>query len=703
MKFILTDIFNYFEQYLNSKDNYKDPDFNINRRDINLFFHKGFWSGLIFLSFLLVISPSLYAQQGPYKLEEIVVTASRVATPILEASANITVIAREDIEESGATNIVDVLKKEPGVFTANLLNNPKTAQIDIRGFGETGPSNTLFLIDGRRVNNIDLAGADLSQIPIDAIERIEIYRGPVTVLFGDNATGGVVNIILKKGEGRPKAQGSILSGSYGLFLPKMSVSGKEKSFSYYALASYFNTDGYRHNNHLRTKDLFGNLTFDATKKVSLYLQTGFHKDSYGLPGALSLTELKTGIYDRKDSKKPNDSADTEDNFVNLGADIKPNDDIVFSLNGSYRIRHNSAAYPSWYTMRSMKTYGFMPKITITKPVWDFKNTLVAGFDYYVYPTRATDFDPVWFTDSVTKIKRTDYAFYVNNEFYLLKNLLMSAGYRVQKSFWDIDYVDNFGFLPSIDSTVNDKKDAFRLSANYIIERKGEKKGNIFITYAKGFRMAATDELFNVWAFPPVNRELKTQVVKEIDLGARYNFTNWIGGSLTLFQSKTDNELYYDPYTFTNGNYDKTKREGLEAGIYLNPLKNLNLTILYSYIDARFDGGDYDKNKIPFVPKDKFSFKTTYIWNNLTSNITATYVGRRYLISDQKNELPQLPGFMLIDLDFKYRLGKLDGLLGVKNLTGKKYSEYGVAGGWPRQANFYPSPERQFYFGLSYNY
>ncbi|HOP86812.1 MAG TPA: TonB-dependent receptor [Syntrophorhabdaceae bacterium] len=660
----------------------------------------------ILLFFFLVFNPpTTFAQQGPYKLDEIVVTASRIATPLVETQANITIITKEDIEQMGATTVIDIFKGEPGVFTANLLNNPKTAQVDIRGFGETAPSNVLFLIDGRRINGIDMSGADLTQIPVEMIERVEIYRGPATVLFGDNAVAGVINIIMKKGEGKPKAKASIVAGSYGLFSPKLSILGRQERFSYYGLASSYDTEGYRHNNSIRTKDLFGNFSFDALKTLTLNLQTGFHKDTYGLPGALSFDELKTGKYSRKDSKTPDDSADTEDNFINLGADLKPFDDFVFSLNGSYRIRHNSAKYVSsnWYTMRTLKTYGLLPKITLKKSIGSMNNTLVAGFDYYKNPTRATDFSPgLWGTDSVTKITRTDYAFYINEELSPIRDIIISAGYRFQKSFWDINYVDNLGALPFIDRTVNDKKEAFRVSVNYLIG----KRGNAFLTYAKGFRMPVTDELFNVWAIPPVNDALKTQVVKEWDGGVRYNITEWIGSSFTFFYSKTDDEIYYNPYTFSNGNYDKTKRQGVEAAIFLDPLKDLRISIQYSYVDARFDGGEFDNNKIPLVPKDKITFKSSYKWKNLTSNVTLSYLSKRYLISDQKNDLPQLPGVTLIDIDFKYALGNFEALFGIKNLTNKKYSEYGVASylfGQPPLANYYPSPERNFYCGLSYNY
>jgi len=356
-----------------------------------------------------------------------------------------------------------------------------------------------------------------------------------------------------------------------------------------------------------------------------------------------------------------------------------------------------------YSMRTFETYGFTPKVSVKTPLLGLKNTFVAGFDYYKSPASSSDYSPgLWATDSTTKIDKTDYAFYANNEISPVKNLLIGLGYRTQKSFWDIDYKDNFGFIALVNGTVNNRKDAFRASANYLFG----KKGNAFITYAKGFRTPATDELFSTFSVPPINRDLKTQTAKEVGAGVRYNITDWIGGSFTYFQSKTDNEIYYNPLTFVNGNYDRTKREAVEVAVYLNLLKDLSLNFLYSYTDAKFDGGVFDGNTVPLVPKDKFSGKLTYIWNNLTTNVIITYVGNRYMISDQQNQLSKLPGITTLDVNFKYALKGREALFGIKNLTEQKYSEYGVASypfGQPPTGNYYPSPERQFYLGVSYTY
>ena len=239
--------------------------------------------------------------EEPYRLDQIVVTASRVETPLAEAPANVTVITAEQIRESGAQTLVDVFQREPGVFTQNVLGNPKTATIDIRGYGEAAPQNVLFLVNGRRINSIDLSGADLAQIPVDAIERVEVYRGPASVLFGDNAPAGAVNIILKAGEGPPKLSVATTAGSYNFFKPEAMVSGSQDRFSYMAFGSDLNTDGYRHNNALYANDLLGNFGFDVNDSLKLKLTTGLHGDSYGQPGPLYWSALRQGLVDPKDS------------------------------------------------------------------------------------------------------------------------------------------------------------------------------------------------------------------------------------------------------------------------------------------------------------------------------------------------------------------------------------------------------------------
>ena len=107
------------------------------------------------------------------------------------------------------------------------------AYIDIRGIGGDNPyGKTLIMLDGRRLNRTDMASIDWMEIPLNTIEKIEIVRGSGSVLYGDAAISGVINIITKKGQGEPKFNVSVIAGSYGLNDERASVSGATGKWTY---------------------------------------------------------------------------------------------------------------------------------------------------------------------------------------------------------------------------------------------------------------------------------------------------------------------------------------------------------------------------------------------------------------------------------------------------------------------------------------
>lgn len=149
-----------------------------------------------------VCAPVVYAQDAAENivLDEILVTsASSIATSVQDAPASITVIDQETIQTSGARDVRDLLRTVPGL---NLTRgNDGNSGVSFRGLSS---NRTLTLIDGKRVSSRNSFArhyrGDLQIVPVDAIERIEVVRGPMSTLYGSDAMGGVVNIITKKGE-----------------------------------------------------------------------------------------------------------------------------------------------------------------------------------------------------------------------------------------------------------------------------------------------------------------------------------------------------------------------------------------------------------------------------------------------------------------------------------------------------------------------
>ncbi|MCK7608294.1 TonB-dependent receptor [Acinetobacter portensis] len=165
-----------------------------------------FLKNTLAVSVLLVLNTTVAASEqvtektNTTQLEKIVVTASGYGQKIEDAPASISVITAEDLEKRSYSDITDALKNVPGVFVSGGGSNQT---ISIRGMGA---DYTLFLIDGKPMNdgkllttNGGVHGANVNFLPpVEAIERIEVIRGPSSSLYGSDAMGGVINIITKK-------------------------------------------------------------------------------------------------------------------------------------------------------------------------------------------------------------------------------------------------------------------------------------------------------------------------------------------------------------------------------------------------------------------------------------------------------------------------------------------------------------------------
>ena len=162
-------------------------------------------------SLAVVFSPFTLAQTtpvAPVALKDVVVTASRVATPIIDVIADVSIIDRDRLDQAGQSSLLDLLAQQPGVqFTTNGGYRSNSG-IFLRG---ASSSQTLVLIDGLRVGSATSGGAALENIPLERIERIEILRGAASALYGPDAVGGVIQIFT-----RAPTQGLALNANVGV-------------------------------------------------------------------------------------------------------------------------------------------------------------------------------------------------------------------------------------------------------------------------------------------------------------------------------------------------------------------------------------------------------------------------------------------------------------------------------------------------------
>ena len=143
---------------------------------------------------LCIFSFCLYAQEN----RSYIVTAARDTEEAFEAAGNVIVITSDDIEKSGKSSLVEILENVANIQLSSISGTNQDAQVNMRGFGENAFGRVLVMIDGRRLNNPDMSAVNLNAVPVESIDRIEILDGSASALYGDNAVGGVINIITKE-------------------------------------------------------------------------------------------------------------------------------------------------------------------------------------------------------------------------------------------------------------------------------------------------------------------------------------------------------------------------------------------------------------------------------------------------------------------------------------------------------------------------
>ena len=208
------------------------------------------------------------AQNSAVVLPPIDVSWSRTGTAGI-VGASTSVITAQDIQRSPSQSLPDILAQQVGVQVMHVTGSPNGNGdlIDLRGFGAFAQSNVLVLVNGRRYQDFDLQGFDFSQIPLNSIERIEITRGMSgTVLYGDGAVGGVINIVTKTASGAPfsgRVEGAV--GSYGFGEGRVSAGATSGAWSTAVYANAATSSGYRQNSQLSQQNAVGNLSYRSPR------------------------------------------------------------------------------------------------------------------------------------------------------------------------------------------------------------------------------------------------------------------------------------------------------------------------------------------------------------------------------------------------------------------------------------------------------
>jgi iron complex outermembrane receptor protein len=647
--------------------------------------------------FLTAPAAAVAGGQQPVTMDEVVVTATRQREPINEVASPVVVIDRGDIEQSATKNVPDLLQQAAGVHVFDITGNQRSYRVDVRGFGETSLLNTVVLVDGRRINSPDLAGTDWRLIPLERIERIEIIPGGRgSVFYGDNATGGTINIITRKGD-LFTTEARAAAGSYRTFTGDASAGGTSKNLSYFVTANYFGTEGYRDNAGSEAKDAGLNLDYLLGDTGRLYLNAGYHIDSSGLPGALTKSDFAAGA-ERTDTEHPLDNSDTEDSYVQGGPEFYFFTDSQAKLDLSFRKRtvgtYSTGSWGFFEADTKIDTVSVSPQVVLNEPIFSLKNTATAGVDFSnakeIISNRAVFFG--FPSTGNFDLEKRNTGFYLHDRLHLLDSLSVSAGYRQDR----VEYT----FQPSTPDTAVFDETALTAGVNYAYT----KKSNVYVSYSQGFRYPVIDELYSFFT-NTISATLAPQSSDNIEVGVRHHFSEGFSAKLNFFRIETEDEIYYNPVAFANQNLDgKTRRDGVEFALEKD-LGFVALNLSYTHIKPEIISGQFEGNTIPMVPENRLAatagFPLSESWR-LTLN--GTYVGEKYFESDFGNQFDKLPDYLVFNSRVEYRWKQWTAYLDLKNLTNEEYSEFGVLSAPPTvEEAFYPAPKFNFMVGLRYRY
>lgn len=625
----------------------------------------------------------------------VIVSATRFADADPRVPANISVITREDIRNTPAFDLPAVLRNHAGVDVRTLYGSLGVdAAVDLRGFGDTAASNTLILVDGQRLNPIDMGSISWSAVPLESVQRIEIVRGAGTILYGDRASGGVINIVTDK-SGRPRAAVTVTAGSFGhRGVDAHGAAGNDRGY-FNVFAHHAETDGWRRNSQQDQQALSGRAgVYVGAGEV--FVDWAAYKDSSGLPGYLRRAAWRT---DPRSSASPDDWQKRDGHRLRPGVKLPLTGALTLEAELSAEREDQHADYASFGSAsdRAKDMLSFTPRLRWRHGLGGLASETVLGLDHY-----DGDVDARYTTAPRQTAAQTSTAAYFQNTTSLTEAWAVTFGGRSQRMEQSA-HQDAYApwFSPAMDGSATRRRNAWDLGASY--------SGQGWRAYGKlgtTFRFANTDELFS---FNP----LTGNPAFAGDLRPQHGRIGEIGGSASLgpvqaraalYRMHLKDEIGYDGALGANVNFDPTRRQGLEAELDWRIAESLKAKLAYAYTDAEFRSGPYEGKRVPLVPRDKLTLQLTWDAGRAGSySALANHVGSRRYSGDFSNLRGTLSGYTTLDLQAAWNLKPWTVTARLLNALDKRYAPYAGYSPWIADHYYYPADGRSFHLSARYDF
>jgi len=617
-----------------------------------------------------------------FDLGQVVVTATRTQRQIANIPASVSVIGSEDIKASAFERVDDILRATAGLnvdYHYGMHTVAGNRPVNLRGTGGYG-ERTLVLVDGVPQNNANNGWVEWSQIPKEAIERIEIVRGPSSALYGSNAMGGVINIITKKPEKGRETWLQQSVGTMGTWSTKLTQQEKIGKWGYFITGGYGESDGY---NASKPRFSYDIKRFSREDRILAKLFYDIDEDS-GVSFGFSRYHHKLGrgrkyFYGYTENYRYWLDWFRNDEKVQWKGQLFVNDDkwdSYFDKAPNYNSLYRREVIP-------MLAIGGSLQSSIELSNW---NSLTIGVDYkhsdlekkdryYSGPPRSSGVEG----------KQRYISTFINDEIKLFDDaLIVSLGGRFDyiKAYdgknWDTnpgnDYDNNFS-----------SEDWSRFSPKLGVAWHLSESTTLKSSIGKGFKAPSLYELYTTLTRGPLyiecNPELKPEKVLSYDLTLEHLFSEFLMGRASIYQSHAKDFIGYDTITSTHwkrDNISKVRMRGIEMELEGIMSQQWQWFANYTYNESKIREYSADSsvegNFLPYTPRHKVGLGLTYTNPQLfDSRLVFNYRNKRY--TDNENT-SKLDSSCTVDFSISRQVSKNCELaLNIENLFDDDYTIY----------------------------
>lgn len=584
---------------------------------------------LIIVLWLATLHIKSFAQD--IDLEKIVVTPSRIEEDYTRSSRKVEVITAKDILNSGAQDVATAITSLSPVNISNYGGLGAQKNIRMRG---SSAAQVLVLVDGRPINSPRDGTADLSVIPVENIDRIELVHGPSSSLYGAGAMGGTLNIITKgPPKEKQKTEFTTTFGTFRTYIEQLTYGGKVSKLGYIATGEYETSEGYRDNSNFYAKSSNIKLEYSLNDINKLKIDSGFYTSKVGAPGLI--TSIDT-----------DDKQVTLKKFLDIGWGLKP--DALTDI--------SAKVYETYDRLEFIEnTAGSIFDTALAK---DIHTTKVTGLDLQ-FSKQITEryqgicgFNYVKNTnDSTTSAKHryTVRAGYVENRISLLDNLKITAGVRA-------DNYSNFG---------NEISPSFTCVYNLTPDTK--LRGSI----SESFRAPTFNDLY--WpdqGWTAGNPSLKPENGETTELGLDSKINKYIHSSITYYRNDYSGLINWveEAGVWKPKNIGSAIIDGIELENKIDFNDNLEMRLGYTFLKAKDEASN---SYLIYQPKHKADSSLKYSGpGGITLELKGQFTDTRF--HDANNTI-KIKRFFLLGINASKKIGdNLTCFIYIDNLLDKKY-------------------------------